>query len=74
MKFNKEKLNEIAKMDDAELWSTVKGIASRYGIKLPDGVPPRTEMSRLRAAMTGTEKINLAGAMEILNKYRRGKS
>ena len=72
MKFNKEALNEIAKQDDAALWSTIKSIATRYGIKLPEGVPPKNEMSRLRSALSGNEKVNLAGAMEILKSYRRG--
>ena len=73
MKINKEMLSEITKGSDEELWATIKGIATRYGIKLPDGVPPKAEMSRLRAALSGTDKMSLVSAMEILNTYRRGK-
>ena len=72
MKFNRDKLNEIAKMDDRELWSTVKDIAKRYGITLPDQAPSSRDMARLRATMTGAEKISLKDAAQILDKYRRG--
>lgn len=73
MKINKEMLCEITKQKDDELWRTIRGIASRYGIKLPEGTPSEKDMSRLRSALSGTEKMNLGAAMEILNTYRRGK-
>lgn len=72
MKINKEMLSELTKKSDCELWETVRGIASRYGIRLPEKTPSREEMSNLRSALGGSERINLSRAMEILNSYRRG--
>ena len=71
MKINREKLSEITKQGDEELWATIRGIAGRYGIKLPDKTPSENEMSRLRGALSGTERVSLSDAMEILNTYRR---
>ena len=73
MKINKEMLSEITKGSDEELWGRIREIATRYGLKLPDGAPPKSEMARLRAALSGADKLSLVSAMEILNTYRRGK-
>ena len=71
LKIDKEKLNALAKLDDDALWVEVKTIAARHGFKLPDATPKHEQMEKLRTAVTDTEKINLSGAIKIINQYRK---
>ncbi len=71
MKINNEKLRQLSAMGDYELWTTIRGIAGAHGFKLPEKTPSAEEMAKLRDAITGGAKINLADAMRIINNYRR---
>lgn len=73
MKINKERLNALADMSDEMLWKTVRGTASTHGFSLPERVPSHSEMEKLRAAMRGSDKINLTEAMKLLKNYKNGK-
>lgn len=71
MKIDKNKLKELSALDDASLWSQVRTIASGHGIVLPEKVPPRSELEKLRAIML-SDKINPLTAMRMLNSIKRG--
>lgn len=72
MKLNKEQLDKIAALSDEELWGEVRGIASKHGFTLPERTPGKSEMQKLRGAISGGAKLNLAEAVRILNEYKRG--
>ncbi len=74
MKFDKSKLDALAKLPDEELWMQIKMIAERHGLKLPDKTPDKNELAKIRAALSCGDKLNLADAMRIVNKYKRGGS
>lgn len=69
MKINREKIEALCAMPDDELWREVQKIASGYGFKLPDKVPSKEDMQKMRNAVCGT-KINLTEALKIINNYR----
>ena len=72
MKIDKEKLKALAELPDDELWAKIKTIAASHGFKLPENTPPHTELQKVRDAVGGKDKINLSGALKIINNYRRG--
>jgi len=71
LKIDKEKLSALAKLEDDALWAEIKTIAAQHGFKLPDATPSHDQLEKLRAAVCDTDKINLMGAMKIINKYRK---
>ena len=73
MKINKERLNALADMSDEMLWKTVREIASAHGYSLPERSPSHSEMEKMRAAMRGSDKINLTDAMKLLKSYKTGR-
>ncbi len=72
MKIDKEKLNALAALPDAELWAQIRRMTEGYGINLPEKTPPKEELQKLRALFSDTNKLNLFGAMKIINDYKRG--
>ena len=72
MKINKEKIEALCAMPDEELWREVQKIARGYGFKLPDRVPSKEDMQKMRNAVSGT-KINLGDALKIINSYKGDK-
>ena len=73
MNLDKSKLEALAALSDDQLWSEIKSIAASHGFSLPDAKPTGGELEKLRGALTDTEKLNLSGAIRILNNYKRGK-
>lgn len=71
MKFDKAKLDELAKLPDKELWATIRTIAEKHGVHLPDKEPSHTELEKIRGAISGTEKISPIDAMRIINQYKK---
>lgn len=71
MKIDKEKINALAALNDDALWTEIKTIAAQHGFKLPDATPSHDQLQKLRATVCDTDKINLAGAIKIINKYRK---
>ena len=71
MKFDKSKLDELAKLPDKELWETVRSIAEKHGLKLPEKEPSHTELEKIRNAISGSEKISPFDAMRIINQYKK---
>lgn len=71
MKINKERLNALTDMSDEMLWKTVREIATSHGYSLPERAPSHSEMEKLRAAMRGGDKINMADAVKLLKNYKK---
>lgn len=71
MKIDKEKLASLCALGDDELWREVRGIAASHGFKLPEKTPSHSEMEKMRGAVSGGAKLNLAEAVRIINNYRR---
>ena len=71
MKINKERLHALTDMSDEMLWKTVREIATSHGYSLPERAPSHSEMEKLRAAMRGGDKINMADAVKLLKNYKK---
>ena len=70
MKFDKDKLNELVSLSDDELWHTVVEIGKSHGFTLPTKTPDHAELEKLRSIARDGAKMNVAGALKILNKYK----
>lgn len=70
MRFNKDQLDRLISLPDAELWNEVRRLASGYGLNLPSDTPRHEEIEKLRSAVRGN-KVKLSDAMRILNTYRK---
>ena len=71
MRIDKEKLDKLVAMPDADLWCEIRKIASQNGFTLPDKPPSHDELNKIRTAVAGGAKINLAEAIRVVNNYRR---
>ena len=71
MKFDKNKLDELVKMSDEELWEQIIAIGASYGFRMPKTPPPHEQMQALRSAVTADKKPNVGEALKILNNYRK---
>ena len=70
MRLDKEKHNELVNMSDDDLWKTVLEIGKSHGFSLPAKAPEHSELEKLRSVVRDGGRINVAGAMKILSKYR----
>ncbi len=70
MKIDMNRLNEMIALPDDELWREVVKIGRSYGFSLPEKTPEHTELEKLRDIARDGSKVNVAGAMKILSKYR----
>lgn len=71
MRVNKEKLEALASLPDEKMWEEIKKMADGRGFSLPNEVPPRETMERIRRAMTGAERLSLAEAARLMQKYKK---
>ncbi len=72
MKIDKEKLKALSLLSDDELWSTIRQVATSHGIRVPDMPPPGGDMDKIRQAMSDPDRLNMASALRIINKHRKG--
>ena len=70
MRLDREKLNNLVSLSDEELWKTVVEIGRGHGFTLPEKAPPHEELEKLRSIARDGAKMNVAGALKILNKYK----
>ena len=70
MKINREKLQEMLRLSDEELWREVQRLSASYGINLNGKAPTKEEINKLRSIASG-ERINLTEAMKLMNEYKR---
>ncbi|MBE6635841.1 MAG: hypothetical protein E7617_06575 [Ruminococcaceae bacterium] len=73
MKLDKSKLEALSSLSDEQLWAEIRSIAGSHGFSLPEAQPSREDLGKIRAALSDSEKLNLSGAIRILNNYKRGK-
>lgn len=71
MKIDKEKLAKLLEKSDEELWREVVSIAESKGFKLPKTPPAKSEMDKMRAAVSHGSGFKMAEAVRILDKYRK---
>lgn len=71
--FDPNMLRMILSLPDDQLWTTIKVIAEKNGVALPNGTPPKSELSRLRDAMSSANP-NPEEAKRIMEKYKKEKS
>ena len=72
MKIDQTKLAAIAAMPDEAMWREIVNAGKKHGFTLPERTPPHEELEKIRAAISGG-RMNLTGAIRILDKYRKGK-
>ena len=70
MKLDQKLVTRLKGLNDEALWHEIRGMASSYGVKLPDKTPTAAELSKVRAALNIGE-INTMDAMRMLNEYKR---
>ena len=71
MKIDKEKIKAMCALPDEVLWSQIVSIGAENGFTLPKSVPSHTDMQRLRDAVNGGTKMNLAAALKIIDNHRK---
>lgn len=71
MNFDSTATERLLTLSDADLWSTLKSIASMNGISLPAATPSHDEMQRLRGVFRGGNGLSLEKAREIVEKYKK---
>ena len=71
MQFDYNMLSKLVSLPDEQLWQTIRIVASQNGIALPNGMPPASELARLRQALSSTQNPNVAEAMDIVNQYKK---
>lgn len=71
VKINKEQLRRLAELPDKALWQSIRDMAKGYGYELPEKQPTEAEMSKIRAIMLGTEKINVSHALNLLKNFKK---
>ena len=72
MRLDKEKLVALASLPDDKLWAEVVRIAAGFGYTLPKEAPPHSELEKMRDAVRA-DKINVADAMRLVNRYKKGR-
>lgn len=71
MRLDRDKLISMVSLPDDELWRCVVEIGKTHGFTLPEKTPPHDELEKLRGIARDGAKLNIAGAMKILSKYRK---
>ena len=64
-------MDELARMNDKELWTQIQVIAKGYGINLPDKTPSHEELQKVRGLISGGGKVSLSDAYKIINQYKK---
>ena len=72
MKLDKNKLEELKRLSDENLWIQIRTAAKENGIALPDRKPSENELKQLRELLFAADKINPLSAMKMINKFKRG--
>jgi len=73
MQFDPAALQKLLSEPDEKLWQMIVMIASMNGISLSKAPPPKDEMKRLRGILSNAEKTNYEEALQMVEKYKRGR-
>ena len=74
MKFDKELIKTLLKLDDRALWTKIREMAGKYGYTLPEDTPSAENMKKLRSALENAEKINAADLVRLMSVFKAKKN
>ena len=72
MHFDSDALERLLSQPDDRLWQMIQRIAAMNGISLSAGKPPKEEMDKLRALLSGADQGDYEKALSILSAYKKG--
>lgn len=72
MRIDKDKLRAMSMLSDEELWKMIRQIGDAHGVKTPEAAPSCGDMQKIKSALRDADKINLAGALKIIDNHRKG--
>lgn len=70
MKINKEKLMEMAKLEDSELWREIRNEAAKFGYSLPEKTPSPEEMAKIKSIMKNADKISAGDVLKLMSAFK----
>ena len=71
MKIDKKMIDMVLKLNDDQLWSTIKMIGARSGIDSLKGMERPKDMSKIRNTLAQLTDADIARATEILGKGKK---
>lgn len=74
MKLNKEKLKELAALNDAALIKEITSAAGKFGYTLPENALGKDELKKIRELMQDAEKISPMEIARLLSSVKAKKS
>lgn len=74
MKLNKEKLKELAALNDAALIKEITSAAEKFGYTLPENALGKNELKKIRELMQDAEKISPLEIARLLSSVKAKKS
>ena len=74
MKLNKEKLKELAALNDAALIKEITSAAEKFGYTLPEKALGKDELKKIRELMQDAEKISPLEIARLLSSVKAKKT
>lgn len=74
MKLNREKLKELAAMDDASLKKEISSAAQKFGYTLPLNALGEKEIEKIRSIMQDADKISPMEIAKFLSSVKAKRS
>ena len=74
LKLNKEKLRELAALDDASLIQQIYSAAQKFGYTLPQNALGENEIKKIRSVMQDSEKISAMEIARLLSSMKEKKN
>ena len=74
MKLNKEKLKELAALDDASLRGEIISAAQKFGYTIPQNALGEKELTKIRSVMQNSEKISPMEIARLLSSINAKRS
>jgi hypothetical protein len=71
MKLDRQKLEQLAALDDVALWREVRRMVGEKGIRLGETVPNHEDMVRLREAFLGGSPLSMVDGARLISEYKR---
>lgn len=73
MKIDKKTVDMLLKMNDDQLWQTIRMIAAGSGtaVDVPAKKPENLNMAGIRNMLSGMTEQDIARAMEIIEQYKK---
>ena len=71
MDFDTNALNRLLSQSDERLWQMICKIGALNGISISEAMPPKEEMTKLRALLSNAENADYAQAIATIEQYKR---